>query len=384
MTSWWPKLTGSMPWGDQNNTTDALSKEKLLTEQTPRSTLLQALIVFALLIASGCGSKQEEAPGGAEPAGVQVIPIDVAPVTRTTLTIQKTYPGTLEGEDQATIVAKISERVMEVRVHVGQPLKKGEIALLLDKSGASSQYYQAEANYRNAEKNLERMKSLYKEGAIALQTLDGAQTAFDVAKANFDAARSTVELTTPIAGVVTAVNVNIGDLPSPGMVLATVARIGQMKAIFNCSEADISSIAIGQKVHVYSEVRSQGVVDGQIIEISRSADIRSRSFEVKALFPNSSDRWFKPGMFVRVNVQLAPHQNALVVPNGALLSNGVTSSVYVVREGRVAQRVVQPGVSDGERTEILQGLQLNDTVATTGATTLKEGSRVNIVHPSRP
>jgi multidrug efflux pump subunit AcrA (membrane-fusion protein) len=116
-----------------------------------------------------------------------------------------------------------------------------------------------------------------------------------------------------------------------------------------------------------------------VIQTSKSADIRSRSFELKALFQNSPDRWFKPGMFVKVRARLSPHDNALVIPAGAIVSDGVTNRVFLIRNGKAFQKVVTLGVSDGERTEVLGGLALLDTVATTGATNLKDSSFVNIV-----
>ncbi len=198
------------------------------------------------------------------------------------LSVGRTYSATLEGQEQANIVPKISERIAGVHVQVGMTVPANRLILTLDKAGASSQFFQAEAGYRNAEKSLERMKSLYAEGAVSLQTLDATQTAYDVARANYVAARSMVELTTPIAGVVTAVNANIGDLAVPGAVLATVAKIDRMKAIFNLNETDVTALAIGQTVRITSEARPDLSVKGSIVQISRSADVRSRSFEVKA------------------------------------------------------------------------------------------------------
>ena len=104
--------------------------------------------------------------------------------------VTRTFSGPLEGGEQANIVARLSERVTSVKIRVGEAVRAGQLILSLDRSGPSSQYIQAEANFKNAERTLERMKSLYSEGAVSQQTVDGAQTAFDVAKANFDAARA--------------------------------------------------------------------------------------------------------------------------------------------------------------------------------------------------
>jgi len=255
---------------------------------------------------------------------------------------------------------------------------KGRTIISLDKSGATSQYFQAEANYKNAGKNLERMKALLAEGAISQQLLDATQTAFDVAKANFEAARSAVELVSPISGVITALNVNLGDLSQPGAVLATVADIHRMKVIFSINEADVMQITPGQSVEIQSEGGSARRVQGRVVQISRSADVRSRSFEIKALFPNTADQWYRPGMFCKVMVRISPRDNALVVPAAAILSDGLTSKVYKVVDGRAISQPVVTGISDGSHVEILQGLQDQERVVTTGATNLRDSSLVAV------
>jgi membrane fusion protein (multidrug efflux system) len=263
---------------------------------------------------------------------------------------------------------------------VGDLVKSGQTVLTLDKSGPSSQYYQAGANFSNTDKNLQRMKSLYQEGAISQQSLDAAQTAYDIAKANFEGARSSVELTSPIAGFVTAVNANVGDLATPGMVLMTVANISRMKIIFNIGEVDFPKVSLGQTVRIYSEYKPDRVVEGRIIQLAKSADVRSRSFEVKALFANPPDKWFKPGMFCKAEVPLLTRKGSLVIPNTAIMSDGAKKSVFIIRGGTAHKRSVESGDSEGELTEILRGLQNGDTVATVGLNDLKDSSLVVIVH----
>ncbi len=341
-----------------------------------RSACVLGLVTLALL--AGCGThKSDSVPGEAEGAIIRV-PVEVATVQKGAISVARVYSATLEGQEQANIVPKISERIAGVHVRVGMAVPAGRLVLTLDKAGASSQFYQAEAGYRNAEKSLGRMKSLYAEGAVSLQTLDAAQTAYDVARANYVAARSMVELTTPIAGVVTAVNANIGDLTSPGATLATVARIDRMKAIFNLNETDVTALAVGQKVGITSEARPDLTVQGSIVQISRSADVRSRSFEVKAMFANTPDRWFRPGMFARARLQVSSGAGILSVPNTAIQTDGVISKVFVVKNGQAHQRVVEVGMSDGERTAILKGILPTDSVATVGINNVRDSSYVTV------
>ncbi len=342
------------------------------------------LFMISLLICS-CGSKPDGQTKQNERnnTSMAVVAVEVTGVERKNIAVTKTYSGSLEGEEQANIVSKLSERINGISANVGANVHKGQVIIRLDKSGTTSQYYQAEANFKNSDKTLQRMKSLYEEGAISLQALDGAQTAYDVAKANFDAARSAVELSTPISGEVTAINVSLGDLAVPGSVLVTIARINRMKVVFNINETDVTGIAIGQKVLVYSEARPELKVEGSIVQLSKSADIRSRSFEIKALYPNTADNWFKPGMFCKVDIQFSPREHTLVIPAAAVQSDGLSNRVFLIRQGLAYQKIVQIGVTDGESMEILQGLAEGDSVATVGANELRDSSYVHIVNPSR-
>jgi membrane fusion protein (multidrug efflux system) len=167
------------------------------------------------------------------------------------------------------------------------------------------------------------------------------------------------------------------------MVLATIARVNQLKVIFNMNEIEMTNLAAGQKVRVYSESRPGVAVEGRIIQLSKSADPKSRTFEMKALIPNTRDRWFKPGMFCKVDVPIARQKETLVIPQTAIQSDGVTSRVFVVRNGRSYQQAVVTGISDNTSTEILQGLSEKDTVITTGTTNVRDSGYVSISIPQK-
>jgi RND family efflux transporter MFP subunit len=338
-----------------------------------------AVSVMAVLAGCGAGNKDKAAAETQAAVTVQVVPIQVAVAEQNVVNVTKTFSGSLEGEDQANVVAKISERITGITVANGSSIEAGQTAVTLDKSGTSSQFFQAQANFKNSEKTYERMKSLFAEGAISQEQLDGTQTAYAVAKANFDAARSAVELTAPISGVVTSVNVNKGDLAAPGAVLMTVAKISHMKVIFSSNESDVTALSVGQKVTVYSDGRPDVKAEGRIVQISKSADVGSRSFEVKALFPNTRDNWFKPGMFCKVSCLLTTGEKSIVIPNSAIQTDGVSNRVFVVNNGRSFKRAITIGVTDGEHTQILSGLGAHDTCATVGMNNLKDSIRVNVV-----
>ena len=337
------------------------------------------LLYIMVILSSGCGSKGENKNREKDLTQLDTVAVQVYRASLNDIKLVKTFTGTLEGEEQANIVSKIPERIISINVHVGDNVKAGQILITLDKSGASSQFYQAQAGFLNAEKELTRMKSLYEAGAISQQMYDGTKTTYDVAKANFDAAKNTVELTSPVNGIVTSISPNIGDIANPGIPLIVVASINKMKVIFNAGEEDVTNLIIGQNVKVYSELNPDLIQKGRISQLSKSADIQSRSFELRAVFPNTSDRWFKPGMFCRVKVELKNRKNVLTIPNTSVTVIKNEKNIYVVNGNKASIRKVETGITDGNFTEILSGVKEGESVVTLGLNNLKDG---NVVHIS--
>jgi RND family efflux transporter MFP subunit len=335
-----------------------------------------SLIMFLII---GCQGKTEEKVEVKNILELDTVAVNAVKVEYRDIKSSKTYTGTLEGEEQANIVAKISERIVSIKVRVGDYVEKGRLVVELDKVGATSQYYQAEAGYLNSKKDLERMQSLYSEGAISQQMFDGTQTAFNIAKANYEASKSLVELTAPISGVVTEINGEAGDLTMPGMKLVTVAKINRLKAIFNAGEQDIMSLTVNQPIEVFSELKPNLVMKGKVVQISKSAEVESRTFEIKGLITNSNDKWFKPGMFCRVKTILKNQRGSLAVPSLAIITNGNDRGVFVINDGKAYFRKVTVGITEDNFTEILNGLKENEDVVTVGMNNLKDGIRINLV-----
>jgi RND family efflux transporter MFP subunit len=339
------------------------------------------MMIFAagsVLTLQSCGEKPEEVQTTDKTVYVDTISVEAKLVEVKELALTKTFSGTLEGEEQANIYAKIPERIMNVKVRVGDYVKSGSELFELDKGGASSQFYQAQAAFLNAQKNFERMKNLLAEGAISQQAFDQTETGYEVAKANFDAARSTVEITSPISGVVTVLNVNIGDLANPQMPLAIVANIGRMKAKFNVGEIDVPSFYVGQPVQIFSEMNPNVIQSGKIIQLSNSANVQSRTFEMQAIFTNTKDRWFKPGMFCRVNVNMKTKKDALVIPFAAVVKLNNSDGVYLINEDKSYFKPITTGITDGKLIEVISGLKAGDKIVTLGMNNLKDGTVVVI------
>jgi len=335
-------------------------------------------IVFSVLIIQSCGENTKENSATDKTEYIDTVSVEAEKIQSRELILSKTFSCSLEGEEQANITSKIPERIMEIKVKVDDFVNAGTVLFELDKGGASSQFYQSQAVFLNAQKDLERMNNLFNEGAVSRQALDQTQTGFEVAKANFEAAKSTVEITSPLSGIVTSINVNIGNIANPAMVMATVANLSRMKAKFNVGEIDVPNFYAGQPAEIYSDMSPDLIQTGKVFQISKSANIQSRTFEMQAMFSNTRDRWFKPGMFCRVRVNMKSKKDALTIPLSSVYKENNTDGVYVVNGDKVLFKAITTGMSDGKFTEVTSGLKAGDVVVTLGMSNLKDGTVVII------
>ena len=116
-----------------------------MLKRITNSYIKYVVVGFLLLSLTSCSKREEAEPAAKKNSGLDIIAVQVTKVEQKEIILTKSFSGTLEGETQANIVAKLPERIVSIKVKVGEPVKAGQLIILLDKAGATSQYYQAEA-----------------------------------------------------------------------------------------------------------------------------------------------------------------------------------------------------------------------------------------------
>ncbi|UCD63563.1 MAG: efflux RND transporter periplasmic adaptor subunit [Candidatus Zixiibacteriota bacterium] len=336
-----------------------------------RHALFAYLALTAALIVSCGQSETSDAPQAERAISVKaelVRPHDVQ--------VTRTFTGSLEGERQAVLYAKIAEAVQTVNVSQGRPVTANTVLVTLDKTGPSSNYLPSKSLYANAEKNYKKMEYLFNEGAVSESQYDAARTDYEVRKASFDAASQLVEIRTPISGLVTSVDVSEGDFVRVGQKLATVASTGRLRVKFGVNSADIAYFDVGADVTISSDVVAEPL-SGRVVAIANSADPVTRAFEVEVLADNAAGL-YKPGMFVRISIVLEDLIGAVAVPRKAVLTLDDKPTVFVASGGIAKKTTVTLGPEIDGRIVVTSGLSFGDSLVTLGQDYLDEGFEVTI------
>ncbi|MGI5901493.1 MAG: efflux RND transporter periplasmic adaptor subunit [Desulfitobacteriia bacterium] len=334
------------------------------------------------------------------------IPINAQTVEKQSIAAEITVSGKIQAEKEALIFPKSMGQVQSVAVKVGDYVTEGQILYSLDKSDLQATYDQAQAGYKLAKAgyemkkkeyelakaNYEKLKELHELGGISDQELEqaemlasenvlkSAQAQFAQAEAQYRAAVKAyqdLDIKSPIAGVVTALNLKVGDMATNAAPVATVVDLNNVFVSVSVSEKVINQIQKGQKVLVEVDSVNQ-TIEAKIDSLSPAADQRTGKYELKIKI-NNSEKVLKPGMFAKVFIATATKQDTLVVPAEAVVFQNGKNVVFVVENNKAREREVTLGLENGRQIEILEGLQAGDVIVIKGMNFVSDGAEIKII-----
>jgi RND family efflux transporter MFP subunit len=360
-------------------------------------TFVPVALTLALALSTACNDKAAAADTAAAEA-VLVGKENVVIVTSQEIRTGPTLSGTIEPERMATIRAEVNGAVIATLAEPGQRVEAGALLARLDDSAIRDQALSARAAIATAEsandiarKELARAEALEKAGAIAIRDLErarngalAAQTQLANAKAIGAGAEkqlSKTRIVAPFGGVVSARQVNAGDVASPGNALFTVVDPSTMRLEASVPVDALVSVKVGLPVEFGVSGYEQRFT-GRVTRVNPTADPATRQVRIIATIPNAGST-LVGGLFAegRVATEI---KSAAVVPIVAVDERGVRPSVMRIRNGRVERVEIELGLRDNqtETVEVRSGVVQGDTLLLGTARGLTPGTPVKVSTPS--
>ena len=325
-------------------------------------------------MAAGCGNNEKKET-------VQAVVEDVAPSVAVEQVYVRevpqmaTYTSTVQAYVKNNIAPQMAGRITKINVEIGDFVKAGQVLAEIDKA----QLLQAQLQLQNQEVELQRMKSLFEAGGLSQSDYDAIQMQYNVLKTQVDNLVENTTLRSPVNGVVTARNYDVGDMYGMSMPIFTVEQIVPVKILVGVSESDYSKVKKGDSVEIVADAIPGKTFYGKINRIYPTVDPATRTFTVEVKVDNSY-RTLRPGMFVRATINFGTNNN-VVIPDVAVVKQQGSGErfVYVLNEdGTVTYRKVVLGRRMGAEYEILEGLSDSAKVVTGGQIRLKDGIKVTV------
>jgi len=265
----------------------------------------------------------------------------------------------------------------------------------------TSQVRQAEAGFADARIRLERTRKLAESGVIAQQQLDAQQAQYDGAEAALRSSRETVrnirasiaarraalalaqkkladaKITAPLDGFIKDRPAAAGQFLKANSPVVTIVQNSPLKLHAEVPETAVASLRVGRPVEFRVDAFSERTFEGKITRLSPSVDQQSRTLRLEAIV-NNVQGLLKPGFFARVTIQTDRKDKAVVVPAESLLSVSGIEKVFVINNGKVAERIVRSGARSANDVEIIDGLTEGERIAKSNLGSLQQGREVAV------
>jgi RND family efflux transporter MFP subunit len=303
------------------------------------------------------------------------VPVQVAKIVRTTLRGYVTAYGSVEPEPATAVRPAASARVgasvpgivFEAKCTVGQPVDKGVVLFQLDSRTA-------DVAVATAEQVLERQKKLMQVDGTSQKALQEAEQQLAAARAQ----QSLLRIESPLAGVVTSVNVRPGEPVDLTTVLAEVLDPSRLVVSANIPSSELATLQVGQaaEVRVHDSAKPVGAT---VSFVSPQVDAKTGTALVRATLPANSG--LRAGQFVTLRIVSEEHKDCLAVPVESVVKNEEGGTIVAtVENDQATQRPVEIRLRDGELVEVkAHGLKEGMTVVTVGAYGLPQKTKVRVI-----
>jgi RND family efflux transporter MFP subunit len=378
---------------------EVISRIKPAGPARSRRKLMMFGLMLATLIASSWVWRNHGAATEAKSKPAEVTTVVTAAVAQSDVPVRLTANGTVSAQQTVVVRPQLSAVIKAVHIKEGQFVQKGETLFSLDArtedanlSKTEGQLAKSRADLRNAERNLERQRELYRQNFISQAALDVAENQVDALRGQLVVDQATVQanriargfsvITAPIAGRTGAIPVYQGSLVQPTDALVSITQIDPINVSFTLPEREFIPL---------QQARAKGEVPvavkpgpggtqtrmGRLIFIDNAVDTASGTIGLKAEFPNA-DKHLWPGMFVTVTLSPRTLEGALTVPVQAVQNGPEGKFIYVVGPDSTVNSIpvnivlIQDGLAVIEGEGIAPGIR----IVVEGAQNLRPGGQV--------
>lgn len=308
-----------------------------------------------------------------------IIPANAEIVTTMNISEDIMGIGSVIPDEIVDLTFETTGKVTSILFEEGSYVEEGELLAKINDASLLAQLERAQREVPLLQQRLYRHEELLKREAVSQEAYDIVSTDLDKLYADIAIIESQIDLTelrAPFSGVIGLRNISEGAFATSGTSVATLTRTQPVKINLSYPERYVNQISIGTPI----EFTIDGVLTPfksaiYAIEPNIDSDIKTQS--ARAIYANSRNE-LTPGRFVNVRITVSSEDNAMTLPTQSIVSEVGRTIVYRYKSGRVEPVVVNLGIRTDSRIEIIRGVELGDTIVTTGLLQMRPGLQVKL------
>jgi membrane fusion protein (multidrug efflux system) len=318
-----------------------------------------------------------------EPAksnAVQASPTSVYVIQTAELNQEITSTGTLYANEEVVLCPEVAGKITSINFQEGERVSKGQILVKLNATDLTAQLNKLQVQRKFQSEKAERLKNLLKIQGTSQEEFDQAQSIVNATDADISYVQSTIdktEIRAPFSGVIGLRYVSVGSFVNATSRIATLQQNDLLKLDFSIPERYISQYTLPLNVQ-FSLQGSKSINDAQVYAIEPMVDVNTRTFKMRARVQNSNQQ-IVPGQFAQVKLALNSSKNSILIPTQCIIPTLKGKKVLLCKNGKAQEAIVETGFRSDEQIEILSGLQIGDSVLTSGLLSIKPDAPLKII-----
>lgn len=347
---------------------------------------MKNIITFLSMAVVLMACSGEEETGNIQLAGT-AIKVEAQSIANKTATLSSNFllNGMVSAKESATISTRVMGNITQVFVKEGQSVRKGQVLaqvnnmdLKAQKARINAQIAEAEAAFKNAEKNYQRFKNLYESKSITQKEFNDVEMQYEMSQTRVTAAKEALNeinvqlgyasVTAPFNGRITQKMATQGNMANPGMPLFRIESAGNLLITVHVPASEIKHIKLKDEVSISIPDLAQEL-KGQVSLINPSSTHNGNQYKVE-ITPSSNPTQLLAGMNAKITftksntaIETANKRSSIWVPKSALIQKGQLDGLYTISNQNTALlRWVQLGEQTADKAEVLSGLNPDDQV----------------------
>ena len=323
----------------------------------------------------------KEAPAAAAQKGPKqnILNVNGLVINHQSLTEDITMVGNLLPDEEVDLTFETSGKIIEINFKEGALVKKGDLLAKVNDKPLQAQLKRYEAQLKLAQDRVYRQSTLLEKDAVSQEAFEQARTELAMLNADIDIVKQNIALTelrAPFDGIIGLRNVSEGAYASPSVVVAKLTKISPLKIDMYIPERYADEIGVGTPLTFTVEGRNQ-TYKASVYAKESEVDMATRTLAIRATYPNSNGQ-LMPGRFISAKIRMSDIPQAIAIPTEAIVPEMGVDKVYVYRSGKAHATTVKTGLRTDALIHIIEGIELGDTIITSGTLQLREGLPVKL------
>ncbi|WP_300704317.1 efflux RND transporter periplasmic adaptor subunit [Bacteroides sp.] len=287
--------------------------------------------------------------------------------------------GSLLPDEEVDLSFETSGKIVEINFEEGSFVKKGQLLAKVNDRPLQAQLQRLVSQLKLAEDRVFRQNALLERDAVSKEAYEQVKTDLATLNADIDLVKANIlqtEMRAPFDGVIGLRQVSAGTYATPSTIVAKLTKISPLKVEFSVPERYAGDVKIGAGLDFALEGKLDAL-HAKVYARESKIDPTTHTLTIRALYPNTNSSVL-PGRYASIKLNKDEIENAIAVPSEAIVPEMGKDKIFLYRSGKAEPVEITTGIRTESEVQVVQGLNVGDTIITSGTLQLRTGLPVTL------